>query len=680
MRLVEQDSKEQVMKSSRLFLYKQFSILLLSILWSIVVVFALLSCGGSGEASMHEDTDIPDQQVASDSSSAGRASEEKRTEAEESLSEIPGARASVFDRDDDYSHDSMGGAYAPAEDYDYNDREERPPSQPFASHGAIGISESGGSDSGWGSSGRGEPTPSPGRPRPTPQQSGLSAGYVDDNKQFSYFVDFLERYADRISFLPLNIQNRIIVIISDGQGKSIPNVAVEVRDSQNRLLCQGKSYANGNFLFFPSEYPQAGDSFTLKAVYNQQSKTIEFTRDGPRTIPVSFDIQRQSYHNTPLDMVFIMDTTGSMGEEIERLKDTIDIIHANITSFTSEPSVRFGMVLYKDIGPSEDYHTHIIPLTEDLGLFQNQLDQVYASGGGDGPEDLQAALELTLNELNWRDTGIRLGFIITDAPPHLDYGQEFDYVKAVHTAREKGVKLFSIGTGGLILMGEYIMRQIAQYTAAKYIFLHYGEAGESSGGRIGSVSHHTGDNYQVDRLEAILIRETKTELSHLTDQPVDDRDEYFLAQEVRDLDRDQIMDQLFAEGLSQLMDYSTWHVESGTTVTVLPLVAQEPPLEGDAEYLTEQLNLSVSKLDQLSLVDRENLQNILQEQNLQTTDFFDQSSVAEIGNLMGASLMIIGKVYEKRDGQLEIFLKLTRVETAEVLSITKLRVAENLRL
>ncbi len=60
--------------------------------------------------------------------------------------------------------------------------------------------------------------------------------------------------------------------------------------------------------------------------------------------------------------------------------------------------------------------------------------------------------------------------------------------------------------GGLDLGGEYVLRQISQYTYGTYIFLTYGERGESEGGVAGSVSHHTGANYQTDRLEAIIIR------------------------------------------------------------------------------------------------------------------------------------------------------------------------------
>jgi len=94
-----------------------------------------------------------------------------------------------------------------------------------------------------------------------------------------------------------------------------------------------------------------------------------------------------------------------------------------------------------------------------------------------------------------------LAFIITDAPAHLDYGQQYTYAVAARQARRKAVKFFSIGTGGLDIDGEYILRQIAQFTG--------GKKGESEGGHIGSVSHHTASNFQSAKLETIIIRFAK---------------------------------------------------------------------------------------------------------------------------------------------------------------------------
>ena len=101
---------------------------------------------------------------------------------------------------------------------------------------------------------------------------------------------------------------------------------------------------------------------------------------------------------------------------------------------------------------------------------------VVASGGGDGPEDLESALDDAVNRMDWNEGGLRLAFVVTDAEAHLDYGRDYTYVDAANDARARAIKLYTIGTGGLPLEGEYLLRQVSQLTDARYIFLTYGEA------------------------------------------------------------------------------------------------------------------------------------------------------------------------------------------------------------
>ena len=503
-----------------------------------------------------------------------------------------------------------------------------------------------------------------------PQVSGLKAGFADDNKQFNYFVQFLSTYGAQVNRIPIPIEERIMLKVQDSEGKSIPNAEIEVYGPNRSFLGRGTTYADGSFLLFPADY---GDhqGYTIEVTYNQQRKSVSLDRFGRREIPIAFGAPRTEMSRIPLDLLFILDTTGSMGEEIQRLKTTIELIKLNLASLSSKPRVRFGMVLYKDRG--DEYVTEVVPFTENLQEFQSALDAVEASGGGDTPEDLQSALEQAM-KLSWSRGGVRLGFIITDAPPHLDYGQRYTYAQAVKEAKETGIKIFSVGTGGLDLLGEVVLRQIAQYTSAKYIFLSYGETGESEGGAPGSVSHHTGANYQTDKLEAIIIRFAKEELSYITDQPIEEEEEYFTASKIDAEEREETLNKLFSMAVSQLIDYSTVRIPKGSAAAVLPLSPAQRDLSLNSEYFTEQLLLSFGKdktfKDLFRIVERKDLQSVLEELELQLSDLAEEQGAAKVGELLGAELLIIGKLYSTAKGY-ELFLKLVRVETGEVLSVTK---------
>ncbi|HRZ66469.1 MAG TPA: CsgG/HfaB family protein, partial [Spirochaetia bacterium] len=265
---------------------------------------------------------------------------------------------------------------------------------------------------------------------------------------------------------------------------------------------------------------------------------------------------------------------------------------------------------------------------------------------------------------------------------HLDYGQDYDYAAAARGAKAAGIKLYSIGTGGLPLEGEYPLRQISQYSQGKYIFLTYGEAGEAAGGKEGSVSHHTGTNFTTDKLEAVVIRFVKEEIAQQSDRPLEYDESYYAARKVVDESREDTLGKLFAQALQGLSDYSTYRLTPETRLAVMPLsLAEGAPagMAAQAEYLGAQLALAASGSKLFTMVERKDLQKILAELELQLSGLADEGAAAKVGRLLGAEVLVSGEVFRKGDTY-EVFLKLLRVETAEVLSANKARIGADLGL
>ncbi|MBI9102845.1 MAG: VWA domain-containing protein [Spirochaetales bacterium] len=502
-----------------------------------------------------------------------------------------------------------------------------------------------------------------------PSASGLKAGYSDDNRQYGYFIRFLEEFGQDVVPLKLDIAERIVLSVTDSNGKPIHGAEISI--SGKGVETTGRTHADGSWQFNPPSR-SSGESYfatiTPGEAYPGISQTFEIERDGPRNLDISIDTERVIPDPIPLDIVFVMDTTGSMGEEIERLKNTIQIIHMNLTALSIPAEVRFGMVLYKDV--DDAYRTRVIPLTSDLDIFQQALNTVSAMGGGDTPEDLEAALDVLIHSMEWNPEAIQLAYIITDAPPHLDYNSDYTCSDAAIDARKQGLKIYGIGTGGLDLQGEYILRQIAQYTSARYIFLTYGsETGESSGGEAGSVSHHTGSNWNADKLESIIIRFAKEEISYLSDHPLEDDDPWFEAGLIETEEAEETLGSLFDQALEQLLDYSTFPVTERTPLAVLPF-----NFDGDsgatAEYFNEHFILSAGRSDRLSLAERKDISQILTELEFQNLGLTEEGSVGKIGEFLNAEILVTGNLFIKSE-KYELFLKLLRTETGEVLSVTR---------
>jgi Mg-chelatase subunit ChlD len=505
------------------------------------------------------------------------------------------------------------------------------------------------------------------------QASGLRAGFADDNKQFNYFVQFLDLHAQSAPHEVMDVQERILIRVSDNAGKPVANAVVSVWDGPRRLLT-ARTYADGTVLFFPRMHA-AANRYRVTAVSADRTVEMDMSREGPRSVGLSLPAPRRLPDRVALDVVFVLDTTGSMGEEIERLKLTIELIDLNLTAVSTSPRVRFGLVLYKDIG--DEYVTQVVQPTDSLERFQAALAGVEADGGGDTAEDLRSALRELVNTVTWNPDGIRLAFVITDAPPHLDYDDAYPYARSARDAQARGIKIHSVGTGGLDIAGEYVLRQISQYTYGRYIFLTYGEGGESEGGAPGSVSHHTGANYQTDKLETIIIRLAREELAHQSDTPLETEEEYFEAVRVTDEQRTQTLGKLFDQAVQQLIDYSSVRVPPTTRAAAAPLVAAQTALAPQAEYLSEQLELSLSRSKAFQAVARSDLQAILEELELQLSGLVDDATAVRVGGILGAEVLVTGRVFAQPQ-RYELFLKLLRVSTGEILAVTKALVDRDL--
>jgi hypothetical protein len=109
-------------------------------------------------------------------------------------------------------------------------------------------------------------------------------------------------------------------------------------------------------------------------------------------------------------------------------------------------------------------------------------------------------------------------FLIADAPPHLDYPQDYDYAEEMEIAARRGIKIFPIASSGLDDQGEYIFRQIAQFTQGRFIFLTY--EGPTNGGSPGEVTTHHVEDYSVNNLDDLLVKLVEEELAHQSPQLV----------------------------------------------------------------------------------------------------------------------------------------------------------------
>ena len=148
-----------------------------------------------------------------------------------------------------------------------------------------------------------------------------------------------------------------------------------------------------------------------------------------------------------VEVVFVLDTTGSMGGLIQAAKDKIWSIATTMASAQPAPEIKMGLVAYRDRGDS--YVTRVVDLSDDLDSIYTTLMDFQAAGGGDGPESVNQALSDAVQKMAWSQDpkAYKVVFLVGDAPPHMDYQDDVKYPQTIAAALEKGIVINAIQCG-----------------------------------------------------------------------------------------------------------------------------------------------------------------------------------------------------------------------------------------
>lgn len=353
---------------------------------------------------------------------------------------------------------------------------------------------------------------------PAPPSSGpVTAGSYDDNAQWDEYLRYRQSFdAHPFPVTKIPVEGRQVLTVVDRDGKAVLGADIDVHDGAGKTVAHLRTYADGRALFHPAiaadPNSQQRPTYTATVTKNGATADVRLTPE-QRDYTIKLDTPTAA-GPVKLDVQFLIDTTGSMGDEIDRLKANVDSVASHIAALPTHPDVHYGMTVYRDRG--DLFVTRTFDFTPDEAAFAKALHDVQADGGGDTPEDLNAGLHDALTKPSWRtdpDT-VKLVFLVADAPPHLDYPDEVNYGDSVREAAAHGIKILPIAASGMDAgQGEYIFRQLAQITLGRFVFLTYGADGASPGES--TPMHVSRDEYSVLPLDELVTKLVTDELSHV---------------------------------------------------------------------------------------------------------------------------------------------------------------------
>ena len=168
-----------------------------------------------------------------------------------------------------------------------------------------------------------------------------------------------------------------------------------------------------------------------------------------------------------VEVVFVLDTTGSMSGLIQGAKDKIWSIANEVFATEPTPEIKFGLIGYRD--RSDKYVTKAMDLTTDLDAIHTELMAFQADGGGDTPESVNQALHEAVADMSWSDSDsvLKLVFLVGDAPPHMDYPNDIKYPVTCDLAVKKRLIINTIQCGN-IAAATPVWKEIASRTEGEY--------------------------------------------------------------------------------------------------------------------------------------------------------------------------------------------------------------------
>ncbi|MBI1221522.1 MAG: T9SS type A sorting domain-containing protein [Bacteroidetes bacterium] len=330
----------------------------------------------------------------------------------------------------------------------------------------------------------------------------LTAGEINDFSKWVLWEDLTEtRFEEFQKKWGLFLKNRYTVQVKFKQGNPVVDAEVQLLGDRNERVFLARTDNTGKAELWADMIPQTRDRMLrhYKAVVKYKGKDYRFPvlNDFPNGIN-SLEIEMPCEVSPIMDIAFVVDGTGSMGDEIDYLKAELEDVIQRVGESNPHAQIRTGSVFYRDRG--DQYLTRLSDFTPVLDTTLQFIQQQNAAGGGDFPEAVDEALDAALNRLSWSpEARGRLLFLVLDAPPHQADTIVSRVQQLMVKAAAMGVRIIPVTGSGINQDVEFLMRSMALATNGTYTFLtNHSGVGNSH------LAPST-DDYTVQKLNDLLV-------------------------------------------------------------------------------------------------------------------------------------------------------------------------------
>jgi Mg-chelatase subunit ChlD len=309
----------------------------------------------------------------------------------------------------------------------------------------------------------------------TQQPGVITAGEWNDLRNWTFWTQLMDtvRWREMQGKWKFYPREPLQVVLLDNAGKPVVDATVLLRTPNGQVRWSSRTDNAGSAICMPilfEEHLQSSLSPTGLLVVARVNGTdyplgnFPASRFLEHRFPFSASAQRT------MDIMFVVDATGSMGDEISYLKTELYDVLQRAQGELPGMNLRMGSVFYRDEG--DDYVTRPFNFTTKTGDLTEFIRKQNADGGGDFPEAVHSALEVAIRQQSWSAQAQgRLLFLILDAPPHEKESVIKSLQESIRRAAEMGIKVIPVTASGINKETEFLMRFMAIATQGTYVFI-----------------------------------------------------------------------------------------------------------------------------------------------------------------------------------------------------------------
>lgn len=334
-----------------------------------------------------------------------------------------------------------------------------------------------------------------------PKAGQMTAGEWNDLNNWDDWNVLIEEaeYKNMQDYWQIYPVNRYSVFVTNDNGTPMLNALVKLWNASKELLWESITDNAGKAELWEgikdNKEKNQVDKITVELDKNIFTiKNPKSTEDGTNHLAIPLPCQE----GDQVDIAFIVDATGSMGDEIDFLRAELSNIIEEVQNENSEIDYRTASVFYKD--HNEDYLTAVSPLDNNVNNTSDFIKTKSAGGGGDYEEAVEAGIEEALS-LDWSENAIsRLAFLVLDAPPHQTPEVIQQLQAQIIEAAARGIKIIPVTASGINRHTEFLMKFMSIATNGTYVFIT-----DDSG--IGEAHlDPVVEDFDVEKLNELIIR------------------------------------------------------------------------------------------------------------------------------------------------------------------------------